>query len=209
MTSSTRRRSGDVLLPNPAPHPRRRAAMPDAGGWSSWLPHGAGAYAPWLAEPASLTARIIAAAPATAAFSVSVLHHGAGRPHADEAPLLGLARSAVACTRDVLLRVDGTPVVYAHSVVPRAWRHHPWTAWDRVGSRALGTVLFVEPGIVAGPLSFRCLDARHPLYRAAAATLGDLPMRLFARRATFWRQGAPLLVTEVFLPAVLDLTHAT
>ena len=187
------------------PNPRRRAALPDAGGWSSWLPPGTGDYAPWLREPASLTARIIAALPGEVPFSVSVLHHGAGHAYADECPLLGLPLSAVACTRDVLLRVGATPVVYAHSVVPRAWRHHPWTAWDRVGSRALGTVLFVEAGIVAGPLSFRRLDARHALYRAAARQFGALPRHVLARRATFWRAGAPLLVTEVFLPAILDL----
>lgn len=186
-------------------HPRRRALGSDAGGWSSSLPLAAGAYAPWLAEPASLTARIIGAMPSGARFSVQVLHHGGGRPYADEAALLSLSPASMACTRDVLLRVDATPVVYAHSVVPRAWRHHPWTAWDRVGSKALGTVLFVEPGIQAGPLSFRRLDARHPLYCTAAAQLGAVPRYLLARRATFWRAGAPLLVTEVFLPNVLNL----
>lgn len=159
--------------------------------------------ASWLTEPGSLTARCERA---SRRFRVRVLAQGRGRPLADEAKLLGLPPGmGRAWVREVLLECDGVPVIYAHTVLaaePRG-RMTRWLAG--LGSRSLGSLLFSHPGFSRGPIEFRPLDGRHPLFRRAAGMVGRDPPRLWARRSAHSLGNQSVLVTEVFLPALLRL----
>jgi chorismate--pyruvate lyase len=55
------------------------------------------------------------------------------------------------------------------------------------------------------------LFATHPLYRLASRHLApeNLPTQLWARRSLFHLAGEPLLVTEVFLPSLLEYATLT
>ncbi|NTV95605.1 MAG: chorismate lyase, partial [Thiobacillus sp.] len=53
-------------------------------------------------------------------------------------------------------------------------------------------------------LAFRRLDQRHPLYRASLPYLASPTRALWARRSQFALAGRRLMVTEVFLPTVLQ-----
>lgn len=162
------------------------------------------ALRPWLADPGSLTARIVARCDR---FAVHVLGERRALPCRDEHALLDLPPGRHAWTREVLLVADGVPVVFAHSVLAPRDLTGAWHMARAIGSRPLGAALFADPGIRRGPLSAARLVATHPLHRRAAAALaesGALPP-LWARRSRFDRQGRPLLVTEVFLPAILQL----
>jgi len=170
---------------------------PVATGAPAWL-H------PWLVDPGSLTERIIARCQS---FRVAVLDEKFALPCPDERTLVGLPPGRMAWTREVLLLADGLPVVFAHSVIaPDALR----TAWHRaraIGSRPLGAALFADPTIRRGMLSAARLTQAHPLHRRASAALGHTLPTLWARRSRFTRQGQPLLVTEVFLPAIGELAN--
>ncbi|CAB1367531.1 putative chorismate pyruvate-lyase [Denitratisoma oestradiolicum] len=180
----------------------RKAAAPDGGGWLTDLNPAMDGYRPWLAETGSLTARIQRACPAYAPFAVRRLSQGWGHPCADEYPALSLRPGRLAQVREVLLQSGASPVVFAHTVV----LGYSGCALARVGGRSLGSVLFSDPQVLAGPLRYRCLDARHALYHRALAWCGAAsPRRFWARRALFRRGPGCLLVTEVFLPAILDL----
>jgi chorismate--pyruvate lyase len=48
------------------------------------------------------------------------------------------------------------------------------------------------------------VDRRHPLYRHAAVHVDAPPRALWARRSLFSLENHPILVTEVFLPALLE-----
>lgn len=157
---------------------------------------------PWLADPASLTARIIARC---AEFRVRVLREGRARPCADERLLIDLPAGRCAWTREVLLLADDEPVVFAHSVLAPRDLTGAWHMARAIGSRPLGAALFADPGICRGPLQCARLAATHPLHRHAVAALGPLPAPLWARRSRFCRNARPLLVTEVFLPGVARL----
>ena len=185
----------------------RSTHVPDAGGWLP-QPVASGPWQPWLEEAGSLTARIVARCPPTAPFSVRVLAHGNGLPHGDECRLIGVAAHRLAHRRDVLLMSGGTSLVYAHTVAPRDSLRRAWQLMDRVGSRALGSMLFADPRVNRGTLSFRRLDHRHPLYQEAIGWCPagvPAPAVLWGRRAVFALSGQPLLVTEVFLPSILSL----
>lgn len=70
----------------------------------------------------------------------------------------------------------------------------PWLS--KLGDASLGERLAVVPGVTRGPLEFKRLVTGDPLSRAANTAASVV----WARRSVFSVDGAPLLVTEVFLP---------
>lgn len=183
---------------------RRVLRRPDLGGWAS-RPRCAGLLYSWLKEQRSLSARIAAACPTQQPFKLNLLFNGNARPTRDEAALVGANPGECVRVREVQLCAGATPLVFAHSVaLPRHLRG-PWRIMSRLGGGVLGSVLFADPAIKRGALAYCILDRRHPLYRRMEQCYGTLPRQLWARRALFHRLGKPLLVTEVFLPALLEL----
>jgi chorismate--pyruvate lyase len=166
---------------------------------SAWQ---AGAWRHWLTHRGSLTKRLQQSCPA---FRVARLKQSLGQPNQDECATLGLIHGRLAMLRDVLLLNRDTPLVFAHSVIPLAGLAGPWTQLAGLGNRPLGAALFSNPRIQRQALAYRHLDHRHALYRAAAVHLDLPPRSLWARRSLFALQNQPILVTEVFLPATLQL----
>lgn len=158
---------------------------------------------PWLTDPGSLTARIAARC---GQLRVTVIAQELACPHRDEARLAGLRRGELAWLREVLLVADGVPVVYARSILSRKALRLGWRMLAGVGDRPLGSALFADPRVRRGALGAKRLDARDRRYHRAAVASGlALPPALWARRSCFLRKGRPLIVCEIFLPAVLDL----
>ena len=175
-----------------------------------WLAHPDGVGAPaamrdWLTTPGSLTARLIAH---SRHFRVQKLRQAGNVCLADEAGAIGLARPQRVWEREVLLRCDGQPVVYGHTVVPMNASASDWPLFSALGERSLGTTLFYDPRVTRGALEFARLRPGHPLLARVHAALGrNEPARdtYFARRCVYRRRQGLLLVTEIFLPEVLDL----
>lgn len=165
------------------------------------------AYRPWLTAGGSLTARLVAH---STAFRVQRLHQRTALCLADEARAIGMARPGRVWEREVLLRCDELPVVFAHTVVPMSANASDWPLFNALGERSLGTTLFYDPLVTRGTLEFARIRAGHPLMQRARAALGvDGNTVLYARRCLYRRNHGTLLVTEVFLPAVLDLVPRT
>lgn len=115
-----------------------------------------------------------------------------------------MPRRQRALLREVVLNCDGQPVVFAHSVLPLSSLRGPWHDLGRLGARPLGAALFANPAVVRTPLTYRKLHPGHALYQRAVAVLPQRPPCLWARRSVFTLQTASILVTEVFLPGVLE-----
>ena len=178
-----------------------------------WLAHADGVHADaamrdWLTTPGSLTVRLIAH---SRQFRVQKLRQAPNVCLADEAAAIGLARPRRVWEREVLLRCDGAPVVYGHTVVPMNATAQDWPLFSALGERSLGTTLFYDPRVVRGQLEFARIRPGHPLLTRARAALKAEPTAelvddiYYARRCVYRRRQGLLLVTEVFLPAVLDL----
>lgn len=108
--------------------------------------------------------------------------------------------------REVFLYCGDRPVVFAHSVLPLASLRGAWAKLGKLGNRPLGATLFANPCVRRAPLEYKRLNQRHPLYQRACARLDRPPTYLWARRSLFALHGRRILVTEVFLPAILELT---
>ncbi|MEO8342956.1 MAG: chorismate lyase [Gallionella sp.] len=158
--------------------------------------------ASWLQDRGSLTQRI---RQRCTNFSVRDVRSGLARIALDESALLGVTPQQLAYSREVFLYADGQPVVFAHSVFAREHLHGAWSAVRTLGNKPLGALLFAHPQVTRKPLHYKALRNTHPLYQRAVEKLIDPPHRLWARRSLFYLHGAPLLVTEVFLPGILKL----
>lgn len=157
----------------------------------------------WLAEPDSLTARLQAHC---VVFRVQRLAQYVGRATAEERRLLGLARAQPVWCREVLLWCDEVPVVVARTIVQQRALQRDWPFFHGLGQRSLGARLFVDPQVHRLPLRHARLSAQHPLQRWVHSTVPHAPQNLYARNSVFARRHGSMLVTEVFLPAVFDLS---
>lgn len=208
-----------------------RQATGDAGGRAAmsarslrltrWHAHVNGvnptvAMADWLTDSTSLTAKLTAACQR---FRVQRLHQCQALCLPDEAREIGLARARHVWEREVLLRCDGRPMVFAHTVVPLAASATDWPLFSALGERSLGTTLFGDPQVRRAAMQFARLRLGHPLMRRVLAALhaanDDVENRvdginptLFARRCLYRRKNGLLLVTEVFLPAIAMLEQS-
>ncbi|OYZ30370.1 MAG: chorismate--pyruvate lyase [Hydrogenophilales bacterium 17-64-65] len=153
----------------------------------------------WLSDRGSLTQRLKARC---ASFRVVPLTTGIARPNPDEYALLGMAPGSRAYVREVMLLCNEVPVVFAHSVLPYAGLRGGWNGITRIGSRSLGEALFSDHRIARQPLAYRQLRQGHALFHAIARQQLLAASSLWARRSVFCLNGHPLLVTEVFLPAI-------
>ncbi len=154
----------------------------------------------WLTEPASLTARCQRA---SEAFRVRLLRFGKGKALADESAGGQVGRER-AWVREVVLECDGTPVIFAHTTLSTTsnGRLTRWMA--RLGNRSLGSLLFSYPGFARQGIEYLRLDVRHPLHHRATALCGPTGA-LWARRSLHRLGRQQVLVTEVFLPAIVRL----
>ncbi|MGF6600991.1 chorismate--pyruvate lyase [Paraburkholderia sp. GAS448] len=153
----------------------------------------------WLTRGGSLTAHLAT----LGAVSVRVTREIVADPWADEHAALRVAPRSPVWVREVVLSVDGTPFVAAHSIAPLAASVGVWQAMRRLRNRPLAELLYSDSSVARSALVSRRLTARHPLYRLAAREIdGGLPHAFVARRSVFERHGAPLMVTECMLPAL-------
>lgn len=159
----------------------------------------------WLQASGSLSARLAACGDI---FSVEVLAQGRQALSAEEANALGSGAMRVGYAREVLLRVDGKPMVFARSVTAHADSVGAWRSVRGLGVRPLADVLFRQTGISRKPLAFCQMARQSAMQRHVArswetATGTKLAAHaLSARRSVFMRQGAALLVMEVFAAGI-------
>ena len=177
-----------------------------------WLlkPISAKNFQNWLINSASLTARL---QQKYANFAVKPVAVNFAKAVVEEAALLRLPAHKTALIREVLLFGNNQPVVFAHSVLPRASLRGAWNGLGRLGNKPLGATLFANAKVKRTPLSYKKLSKNHVLYRRALKNLAATqqiaqkstlaPTFLWARRSIFSLNCATILVTEIFLPTLL------
>lgn len=146
------------------------------------------ALRPWLYLETSLTAKIRAAC--AGSVGVEVLGEDWKVPALDEVQLLAGGLQQRAWVREVALHCDGRAWVQARTVIPCASLTGSLRQLRRLGGRPLGEVVFS-----ARRLERRCLQVG----RVEDPGTGRM---LWGRRSLLAVDGKPLLIAEMFLPAL-------
>lgn len=156
----------------------------------------------WLAEPGLLTARIRELCGEDMRFRM--LGPLRAAPLSDElrARLGGMDPRGL--LREIEFRCLGARLVYAQTVLPDSTvRAHPWLR--ELGDSPIGESLRRAGGALERePLEYAALPPDHALALAAGDPSDEARgAPLWARRAIYRLDGLPILVQEVFMPALL------
>lgn len=143
----------------------------------------------WLLEAGSITARLKHRWPGT---RVRLVYEGQDTPYPEECLRLGLQPNSTCWVREVRLHAGEHLLVHARTVVPHWGPGNPWHDLSALGERPLGELLFQLPDLQRSPLEF-ALTRPDALYRREGE-----PMNRPARRCTYTRDSAALLLTEAF-----------
>jgi len=161
----------------------------------------------WLRAPGSLSARLAR----HGRFEVQVLRQATAKLRAPERRALGVPRRGCTLVREVLLSVDGQPLVWARSSLHKSALAGPWKALKGLGRRPLADLLYRDRRVRRSTLQPQRIAAHGPtcrhMARQWAAATGRRPPRamLWSRHSVFKRQGAQLRILELFHPDVAAL----
>ena len=161
-------------------------------------------WQPWLADTGSLTQKIEQAIGQK--LQVQVLRDCPQTLNSDESRYFHfkIRRCRV---REVLLCANDIPLVMAHSVIPTASSSGSNHQILRLGKKPLGAVLFNQTRKrtkANPPRDIARLDKGSELWKRCAKNDVTLDSPLWARRTLYRLKGHPILVNEIFLPALLS-----
>lgn len=160
------------------------------------------AISSWLFDNGSLTRRL---QQVCGRFRVEVVTQGWQRPLLNERRRLDLPSRRLALVRQVYLYCDDQPCVFARTIIP----HQTLSGAERhlavLGNRPLGAILFADPRMHREPMEFVHLQGGERLFEAAVQRLANPPQAIWGRRSVFYLATKPLLVNEIFLPAIEKL----
>ncbi len=157
----------------------------------------------WLQAPGSLTARLRA----LGQVEVTVLSQGTRRLWPAERQAL---RQVSGHVREVILQLDGEPLVWARSVTSLRALKGPWKAIKGLGSRPLAELLFTHARVRRGRLQRHAWRQRGPEQERARRqwTSARRAAPHWARASVFTHHGEPLRVMESFSPWAMRLKTA-
>jgi chorismate--pyruvate lyase len=152
----------------------------------------------WLFDPASLTARL--KQKCTAGFRVEVLSQTIQKPRLDEFRTLGMNTGNYALIRQVRLCCGSACWVYARTVIPFSTIKGKQRIYANLGSRPLGAMLFADRTMRRDEVMVTSLPGSQ-LPSGLGLAQDDI---VWGRRSIFRIAAKPLLVSEYFLPALLE-----
>ena len=116
--------------------------------------------------------------------------------------MLDLHPQHYAWIRQVYLLCGDAPWVYARSIVPRRTLSGRTRRVANLRTRSLGSVLFSDPSMCRREFQIACLVPGDTLHALATRLHPSISQAVWGRRAIYELGGKPLLVSEVFLPAI-------
>jgi chorismate--pyruvate lyase len=158
----------------------------------------------WLSDTGSLTQKIEQAIGQK--LEVQVLRDCRQNLNSDESRYFHLQTQRCR-VREVLLCKDGIPLVMARSVIPTLSSSGSNQTVLRLGSKPLGAILFSKTRKRSQKEFLReitLLSKRSNQWQQCHKRFAGLSSPLWARRTLYRLKGKPLLVTEVFLPELLN-----
>ena len=153
---------------------------------------------PWMIGKGLLTLRLKAVSKGS--FALQVVDEWTGLLRAGHKSILRTDDNA-GLFRDVEMHCNGQVWVFAQSVIPDSTLSaHPWLA--ELGESALGETLSELSGVERSSYEYAWLPADDAVTARALRDAEVKPTGLWARRSRISLRAAPLLIQELFLPAM-------
>ena len=157
----------------------------------------------WITDNGSLTQKLVEASGGN--FEVKVIEESWQTQHsAEEQKLLGLVDDQSVLIREVALCCFGVPWVYARSLLPDSTLIGPERELEFLRNKPLGEVLFKHPDMQRGPIQISKLGADTVNQRLGELLAEALTESAWGRASLFYLSSKPLLVSEYFLPSVVQ-----
>lgn len=150
----------------------------------------------WLFNQDSLTQRLIQLSHNN--FSVLPVNEGWQRLRADECVALGCPEHSLGWVREVFLRGNQQPWVYARSVASQVSLQESGFDLASLGTRSLGELLFSDQAFQRGVIEICQLTPK--ILPDALLPFTNDASTLWARRSCFSKEPLNILVAEAFLP---------
>jgi len=151
---------------------------------------------PWLADKGSLTARLVDLSQGQ--FKVEILRQYLGKASRNEQGALGIGRQELCLIREVILWGKGEAWIFARSLLPLRSLTGKLRHLRKQDQSPLGAFLFSQPQLARSPIAVAPINAQDQYFPSELA----LTKPLWGRRSIFYLAAKPLLVSEVFLPAL-------
>jgi chorismate lyase len=159
---------------------------------------------PFLFNEGSLTQFIQQRCPGL--FSVELISESWHQPLADEAELLSLENNENTFIRKSLLKCDNQILVYARTAIPEKTLSGKNQKLTELGEKPLGDVLFNDKTTYRSDIRYAKIPVNCELHKEATKG-SDITSELWVRQSLIYIEQQPLLITEIFLPAILECSQ--
>lgn len=153
----------------------------------------------WAYEPGSLTKRL---RDYYGTVKVNILLHQWRKPYLSERKQLGLTEQRYALTREVMLSSGDTPLLLARTIIPQETIKVAHRNLAHLGTRPLGEVIFSYPDLERIAMDLVLIAPSH--WSNQALKLANIQDLTWGRRTVYAIQQRPMLVSEFFLPEILE-----
>jgi len=153
--------------------------------------------ASWLYDHNSLTKKLEAS---YSHFSVKVKQQFSVKPNNQLSALFNSEDKIL--VREVFLYCDNRPIVFAQTEIPYTTLTEEQEKLIEIGEQSLGKILFQDPTMLRGQIEVTEFKGGSPFHQLASELQQPAEYSLWARRSLFYLNNKPLLVSELFLPAL-------
>lgn len=171
---------------------------------TSWLNKPPAQIRDWLQENGSLTRRLKLLCGGE--FNVSLQYQRWARPTLNERLRLGIRDRDYAVIREVLLRRQEDVLVVARTVIPRHMLVGRQRHLISLGTKPLGEVIFSEPGLKRSDLEIATLKPQS--FQSNLIPAQESNQTIWGRRTCYSIHRKPILISEIFLPALFRYEDA-
>lgn len=127
-------------------------------------------------------------------------------PMPDEIRLLALRNHENTFIREAWLKCGNQTLVYARTVIPQKTLKGKSYILTKLGTKPLGEILFNDNTTYRTNMRYAKIPVQCGLHKEATNNT-DVTSELWGRQSLFYIKNKPLLVIEVFLPAILECTQ--
>jgi len=155
----------------------------------------------WTYEPGSLTQRLRSYY--GNAVAVKVLHQHWHLPYLTERKLLNQPEQRYCLIREVMLYAHDKPLILARTIIPKETIKVAHRNLSHLGTRPLGEVIFSYPKLER--LVLELTTVKPVIWTESAIDEAQIKQPIAGRRTVYAIEHKQMLVSEFFLPAVLNL----